>query len=262
MNTAPSQIYLDYPAHSVSVLERRLKKGLDSRIDSVPVPIYFRADDIGVLSTPFETLINLFNGYRIPLCLAVVPAWLTSQRVSAISQLCEMSSSLWCWHQHGWQHKNHQRSGKKGEFGSDRSAAAIKNDILKGRDRLKALLGPSFAPFFTPPWNRCSDETLNQLAQAGFQAISTDQSRDRHRVSPLPDLAVNVDLHTRREPDAESCLQGLASELESAARMGAIGVMIHHQRMNSSSFTLLEGLFKIIVRTPELIPVNFHSLLQ
>ncbi len=261
MNIAPSKIYLDYPSNSVSILQQSLQVGLQTRHTSQPIPIYFRADDIGVVSKPFEELLVLFNQYQVPLCLAVVPCWLTTSRWAAMSQISDTGSSLWCWHQHGWMHRNHQLSGKKCEFGSDRSAADIRKDIINGRNRLQEILGDHFSPFFTPPWNRCSEETLSQLNEAGFKAVSTDRSPQNIPLSLLPDLPVNVDLHTRREPDPLSCLHGLASELESAARNGTIGMMIHHQRMNRNSFILLKELLKIICATPALSPIHFRDLM-
>jgi hypothetical protein len=260
MNRTPSKIYLDYPNNSVSVLGESLQTGLQSRNDSAPIPIYFRADDIAVLSNSFAELVALFSHYQIPLCLAVVPAWLTSSRWAAIGQVCNVGSSLWCWHQHGWQHRNHQLSGKNGEFGSDRSVSAVKKDIINGQNKLQEIIGAHFSPFFTPPWNRCSEQTRTELYRAGFKAVSTNRTAKNVPKSPLPDLAVNVDLHTRREPDGRSCLQGLALELESAVKNGSVGMMIHHQRMNRNSFMLLAGLLELICKTPALIPVHFSDL--
>ncbi len=260
MNT-PSAIYLDYPDNPLAMLQKSLERGLDDGGRS-PVPVYFRADDIGAISKSFIKLLALFEHCRTPLCLAVVPVWITSRRWSIINSMCDTGSSLWCWHQHGWRHRNHQLSGKNSEFGPDRSAAAIRKDIINGRNRLLDILGSNFSPYFTPPWNRCSRQTLSQLQAAGFKALSTDQRVGRTALdAPLPDLPVNVDLHTRKEPDGSSCLLGMAAELEVAARNGGIGFMIHHQRMNDTSFRFLEGLLEVIGRSARLAPVHFRDLL-
>ncbi len=42
--------------------------------------IFFRADDIAAPSRKFEYLINSFACYRVPLSMAVVPAWLSKPR--------------------------------------------------------------------------------------------------------------------------------------------------------------------------------------
>ncbi len=253
-------IYQDYPDNSLSVLQQSLKNGLQARSGTGPIPIYFRADDIGVISQSFKDLLELFSRYQTPLCLAVVPAWLTSRRWAAMTTICDVSSALWCWHQHGWRHQNYQLSGKKCEFGSDRSVEAISTDILKGRSRLQTIMGPSFSPFFTPPWNRCSEQTLIQLHKTGFKAVSRDRIVGLYPSSPIIDLPVTVDLHTRRERDGISCLLAMACDLESAVKNGTVGLMIHHQRMNSNSFALLEGLLELITRTSSFHPVHFGAL--
>ena len=260
MNRTPAEIRSGYPEDPLALLQQSLEDGLRARTEPSPVPVYFRADDIGVISEAFVKLMALFEQYRIPLCLAVVPAWLTARRWSAIGRICNSGSSLWCWHQHGWRHRNHQCSGKKSEFGSDRSTAAIKKDIINGRNRLQEILGGHFSPFFTPPWNRCSPETVIELRAAGFKAVSSDWRAPHPTDRPLPDLPVNVDLHTRKESDGPSCLLALAAELETAAGHPALGFMIHHQRMSDSSFMLLEGLLDIVRQARLLTPVDFRDL--
>jgi peptidoglycan/xylan/chitin deacetylase (PgdA/CDA1 family) len=261
MNRRPSALYRNLPEHAAAILRDHLEEGLKSREQATQVRVFFRADDIGVVSQPYTDLMSLFYRHQMPLCLAVVPAWLTQSRWSAMNELCDLSSPLWCWHQHGWQHHNHQTTGKKCEFGSDRLPASIQNDIVRGKTRLESLLGPQFTPFFTPPWNRCSPETLNQLHRAGFRGLSRDNGTKHAHHPQLPDFAVNVDLHTRREPEGHLGLAMLASELRSAAETGQIGFMIHHQRMNSNSFHLLEGLLGMINSNPALRPVHFSDLL-
>ncbi len=260
MNGTPSEIRAGYPEDPLLLLRQSLEDGLRARTDPAPVPVYFRADDIGVISAAFVKLLALFEHYKTPLCLAVVPAWLTARRWSTMSRICTSGSALWCWHQHGWRHRNHQCSGKKSEFGSNRSPAAIRNDIINGRNRLRELLGPQFSPFFTPPWNRCSRQTEIELQEAGFKAMSTDRSGPHPTDRPLPDLPVNIDLHTRREPDGQSCLLAMAAELQTAAGNGALGFMIHHQRMSDTSFVILEGLLGMIQQTRLLTPVDFRDL--
>ncbi len=260
MNRTPPEIRAGYPEHPLALMQQNLENGLRARTDPAPVPVYFRADDIGVISEAFVKLMALFEQYKMPLCLAVVPAWLTARRWSAMSRVCNSGSALWCWHQHGWRHRNHQCSGKKSEFGASRSTAAIRKDIINGRNRLQGLLGNHFSPFFTPPWNRCSQETELELREAGFKAISTDRRGPQPTDRPLPDLPVNVDLHTRKESDGQSCLLAMAAELETAAGNGAIGFMIHHQRMSDTSFMLLQGLLEIIQQTRTLTPVDFRDL--
>ncbi len=76
----------------------------------------------------------------------------------------------------------------------------------------------------------------------------------------LPDAAINVDLHTRKERDSMSCLAGLAAEMAAGAYSGRIGMMLHHQRMNEQAFTLLDYLLDFIAHQRNLSPVTFKAL--
>jgi len=226
-----------------------------------PLPIFFRADDIGVVSGNLLRLLQLFQDHRLPLCLAVVPAWLTKPRWSVFSTLIDVNSRYWCWHQHGWTHTNHQKSGKKCEFGSERPPALMESDIVRGRKRLESIIGSSFYPAFTPPWNRCTETTAKILRNQGFTAISRSLGEQQNPVC-LPDCFVNIDLHTRKEADPRSSFQGLLFEWRQALKQGRIGVMIHHQLMDKNDFVLLEWLLKTTVRSSKLEACTFAQLEQ
>ncbi len=267
MNKPPARLYLHSQDDTLHRLEEALKKALAKRGTGQPLPVFFRADDIGVYSSAFSRLMSLFDSRQVPLCLAVVPAWLTPRRWAVFQAQWEVSSPLWCWHQHGWRHANHEPAGKKGEFGPSRSAADIRGDLMRGKTRLSAIMGSDFQPFFTPPWNRCSETALALLKELGFQALSTSAARGPGS-APAPqhgamdDYCINVDLHTRKETDPAACLSGLAGEFGQAAAAGHIGIMIHHQRMNEAAFAVLDGLLSYITQTPLLKAITFNDFLN
>lgn len=203
--------------------------------------IFFRADDIAAPGNNCRRMMELFRKHQIPLHMAVTPAWLTKSRWATLKEWAG-SDELFCWHQHGWRHVNHQKTGKKGEFGTDRSKAAQKADIAKGRARLESIMGDDFQPFFTPPWNRFDTETGEALTELGFKAVSRSEGEMKKVPLPdtLPDIFINVDLHTRTEPDPAESWNALWSEFEAAIKMGRVGVMLHHQRMNEAAFEFLD----------------------
>ncbi len=211
-----------------------------------PVPesknsvVYFRADDVGVPSENFSRLVLLFSRYEMPLCLAVVPAWLTSKRWSQLRSLTGDNQALWCWHQHGWRHANHSRTGKKYEFGPNRSRVKIENDLKRGRRRLEKIMGENFYPVFTPPWNRCDPDTLKLLGQLEYRAVSRNAGNDRTDPLKIAEYNIHVDLHTRKEKSPEKGWAGLFHELGKALKAGRCGIMIHHQRMNEQAFVFME----------------------
>ena len=135
--------------------------------ESLP-PIFFRADDIGAAGKAFDALCRLFRHHRIPLALAVVPAWLSDARQERLFNAAPLEDELWSWHQHGWRHVNWQKSGKKCEFGDDRPFDRQYNDILQGRQKMELIFGKCFTPIFTPPWNRFTPATVKNITPSWF----------------------------------------------------------------------------------------------
>jgi len=246
MRPLASPMWEALPEHMAERIQASLRAGLDMWDRSKRCRLFFRADDIAVPGNQLTRLMALFVEYQAPLCLAVVPAWLTRQRWRCLEALARGNASLFCWHQHGWRHANHEKTGKKQEFGPGRSKARIRADLCQGRDRLKSLMGASFVPVFTPPWNRCSPETLAQLKPSGFLGVSRRTGASPPAPPDLPDLSVNVDLHTRKEPDPASAWQALFKEIAEGIGSGTCGIMIHHRRMNPAGFLFLESLLKVL----------------
>ena len=254
-----SALYKNIPDNIDLLLERAITKGLSNGTGKAR--IFFRADDIGVPGKQFSQLIDLFKNNNMPLCLAVVPSWLTTARFEKLHLLTNKKSSQWCWHQHGWLHRNHETTGKKQEFGPGRPAKEQLRDLAKGKDRLLSIMKGSFSPFFTPPWNRCSIDTLHGLQSLGFKAVS--RSKNAQPASPveLPDIQINIDLHTRKEVDPELCLKLLLKEVEQSISSGCGGIMIHHQLMNQSSYAFLELLLGKVNKSAHLHPVTFQDII-
>ncbi len=224
--------------------------------------VFFRADDIGIPSLRFQQLIECFQKHKLPLCLATVPAWLTENRLKEIRLLTGVNNSQWYWHQHGQVHRNFERTGKKQEFGPARTKSEIHASLLKGKNRLEQMLGKDFRPVFTPPWNRCSSDTLQSLVDLGFKAVSRSKGARPETLHNLPDYQVNVDLHTRKETDPSLALLNFLTELKQGLASGQCGIMIHHQRMNRSALDLLDILLGLIQSNRKLYPVHFGELSQ
>lgn len=258
MNSSPSSLYskniLDVKKRLHSVIEEGLADGNGNAV------VFFRADDIGVPSRMFAEMISLFLKYQVPLCLAVVPAWLTESRWRSL-QHAAGKSSLFCWHQHGWIHKNHEPSGKKQEFGESRSAKELRHDLLRGKTRLSSILGNEFYPVFTPPWNRCGQTTLDILENLEFHAISRSSGAAPQVSEYFKDIQVNVDLHTRKEKDPQSSVDQLLLELRNSLSSGASGIMLHHQRMNQHALSFLELLLRSLSSFRQIQHLHFQDLL-
>lgn len=222
--------------------------------------VYFRADDVAVPGRQYYRMMELFSNYRVPLSLAVVPAWLTPERWNALQKTALPSASLWCWHQHGWRHFNHETEGRNQEFGSGRRFSEIKHDLLKGRQRLEDILGGHFYPVFTPPWNRCNLETLALLKEYSYLAVSRNCGALPPPPENLPDLCVDVDLHTRKDKDSVSGWDRLFKALRKDISSKQCGIMLHHQKMNAAAFDFLDMLLKTLKQSKKIVPVGFKDL--
>ncbi|QJB55655.1 DUF2334 domain-containing protein [Pseudodesulfovibrio sp. zrk46] len=204
--------------------------------------IFFRADDIAVPGNNCQRMMEIHIARQIPLHMAVTPAWLTESRWAILKEWAG-DSGMFIWHQHGWRHVNHQQSGKKGEFGTDRPKSAKKADLAKGMERLRTFMGDEFQPVFTPPWNRFDAATAEALQELGYRAVSrsTGEQKKVPLTDFLPDIPINVDLHTRSEADPAEGLNALIDEFAQAVKSGRVGVMLHHQRMNDAAFVFLDA---------------------
>ncbi len=259
MSQTPTNLYLKKIPDLNRKLAMSLEQGNTEKDSTEDTMLFFRADDIGVPSPQFQRLLQLFTHHKAPLSLATVPTWMTESRREVFSQLTEIQSSQWCWHQHGWLHRNHELTGKKQEFGPSRSHEAIHRDLQRGKRRLQDVLGSAFFPFFTPPWNRCGKATITALKELRFLGLS--RSLGAHPVSPsdFTDIAVNVDLHTRKETSQEEAMKNLLKELSVSIASGISGIMIHHQRMNEEAFRLLDLLLTLINGKNNIRPIHFRD---
>lgn len=254
-----SSLYTNFPHDTEQMLRGAVAKGLSQGTGNAN--IFFRADDIGIPGQQFSKMIQLFNKHKLPLCLAIVPTWITEKRLTTLQEDTGQRNSQWCWHQHGWLHRNYEKFGKNQEFGSARSAKAQLEDLKKGKERLHKILGQSFAPFFTPPWNRCSHDTLDGLQKLAFLAVSRSENASPTPPAGLQDIQVNIDLHTRKEQHPETCLNDLLAEISQGIANGTGGIMIHHQRMNQTAFDFLDLLLHTIRAETRLHPLLFEELL-
>jgi len=261
MDHTASSIYRIDPHIALASVEETITTALSRLPHGVTVSVFFRADDIGVPSYNFYAMTDCFTRHNLPLCLAVVPAWLTGARWEAIRKRVNTSLPLWCWHQHGWSHRNHEPAGKKYEFGPSRTGPEIETELMRGRIRLESLLGDEFSPFFTPPWNRCSPLTMDALTRLQYSGISRSRGEQK-KPAPLPDLYINIDLHTRKESDPHASLHNLCGEFTAAIDNAHVGIMLHHQRMDRPALLFLDGLLRIIAAQPRLKACDFNQLIR
>jgi Polysaccharide deacetylase len=225
-------------------------KNLLTSLDAAasPVEVFFRDDDAGWGEERLLELITRFEAYGLPLDLAVIPAELTN---GLADRLRTRQVGL---HQHGYAHVNHEREGRKCEFGPSRTRAEQHADIAAGQDRLNELLGDRLDPFFTPPWNRCTHDTGEALAELGFTALSRE-----HRADPLgllPEVSVHLDV-ARLTP--EELDERFARQVDAG---GPVGVMFHHAVMEPEDFARADALLALLAGHPSVVARSLAELVR
>ncbi len=223
-----------------------------SALDAAPHPvrIFFRDDDAGWADDALARLIAIFRARGAPLDLAVIPCALTPPLARRLARDVEHSDGLVALHQHGYAHLNHERIGRKHEFGPSRSAAEQRADIAAGQQKLRALLAGAVQPIFTPPWNRCTANTATCLVELGFRVLSRDVTAPAIDATPLRELRVSVDWLTGRKGvrvGVEEQARALAAQL---AAPEPVGVMLHHAVMNAEAMHAIADLLDVLAAHP------------
>lgn len=256
-----STLYRSNDHHLPRDITDAVEKQIRAAMADIEIKVFFRADDIAVPSKNFSKMMALFLKHQIPLCLAVVPAWMTEKRWKATAEFREKGKALFCWHMHGYRHMNHEPKGKKQEFGPARSPQAVLNDLTRGQKRLQTIMGKDLTRVFTPPWNRCSMDAMMMLKKACFAGISRSHGSLPLAPEGLKDIPVHVDLHTRKEKSGEEGLQNLLEEFKTGLTSGTCGIMLHHMCMNDRAFLLLEYLLELFSGYRQIKKVTYNHLI-
>lgn len=220
-----------------------LRQALDAAAQ--PRVFFFRDDDVGRGDELLPALLDLFARHELPVDLAVIPMELTAHGAAIVRERAEATGGRIGVHQHGLYHVNHEPNGRKWEFGPARPASAHRADIAQGRQRLREMLGDLPQPIFTPPWNRCTEETGRALRALGFRALSRDSTAPTLNIPGLCELPVQVDWLARRKGQRLSRVE--VGELLAANR-GAepTGVMFHHAVMDATEREPAEELLALL----------------
>jgi hypothetical protein len=199
------------------------------------VEVFFRDDDAGWDDARLLALCDLFGALELPLDLAVIPAALHDGLAR------ELLSREWLGlHQHGYAHANHEREGRKCEFGPSRGYDEQRADIAAGNDAL-AEHGIE-TTLFTPPWNRCTADTGRALLELGFTALSREHRAEPLGLDGLLELPVHLDFARLAPEELDSRFAGFVAE------GGPVGVMFHHAVMEREDFERAAQLLRALRR--------------
>ncbi len=226
-----------------------------------PLTVFFRDDDGGWRDERLDALGRVFVEYGVPLDVAAIPAACTAATARIVDGL-RGTSGLINIHQHGYRHLSHEPTGRKSEFGASRSFALQHSDILQGALRLKELFGVLTPRMFTPPWNRCTQDTITALVELGFLGLSRDVTAASLRLHGLAGVDVGFDWHKRKggrrlEPDAWN--DYLCTALADA---DTLGVMLHHAEMDGAEIAALRRLLEILLASDRVEISSLGALVE
>jgi predicted deacetylase len=222
--------------------------------------VFFRDDDVDEDEASLRRLLCLFVPRNIPLILGVIPANLTAAGIEFLNQFSASVELV----QHGWQHINHELTGRKCEFGASRSFDEQFADLSRGQARMNDAFGEHWFSAFIPPWNRCTEATHQALDQLGFRVLSKLRDKQAPLVSnSLQEISVTLDLYRWKNgaqlKPKEQLIQELTLQIQQDGRMG---IMLHHKVMTDEAFTFLARLLDELRQHSIVRFHRFQSLLQ
>ncbi len=221
-----------------------VREALDD--SSEPVKFFFRDDDAGWANCHLYSLLDVFAKAQLPIDLAIIPQALEQNLADELLSRRQQNRQSIGLHQHGYGHVNHEQVGRKCEFGISRNKLQQKNDIETGQQLLHALLGDALDPFFTPPWNRCTQDTVECLEQLEFKLLSRNDSAQKLKTSRLQEVPVHVDWNKAYKTSV-NVLADLGEAIAINLKNNPItGIMLHHADMESFHIKPLAELLVVI----------------
>lgn len=213
-----------------------------------PVQCFFRDDDAGWDDQRLFELLNLFRQYEVPIDLAVIPTCLSKDLIGRLKLRIYKQDQKIGLHQHGYSHTNHQTEGRKCEFGDSREPDQQFSDIEIGQQILKQSFHDSLQAFFTPPWNRCTQATVDVLESLGFSALSRDSSASPLQFNQLREIPVHIDWFCKRKGVRVDFNRIGLQMAEHIQQHNTLGIMLHHQITDAEERNVLAELLNFLTR--------------
>jgi hypothetical protein len=227
-----------------------------------PVKFLFRNDDAGWAENQLFKLLDCFSAYDTPIDLAVIPMAIDANKSSNFANRIINSNGMIGVHQHGHCHCNYQLQGRKCEFGNDRSYSQQKADIKAGRIILTDYFGDQLDNIFTPPWNRCNQDTINALIDLGFDALSRDNTATPLKCKRLREIPVNIDWFKTRNDIRLSYLELRQSIMQLIASGRTVNIMLHHEIMGQQERNIISDLLELLHEHPMANCYRMNDLLK
>jgi hypothetical protein len=110
---------------------------------------------------------------------------------------------------------------------------------------------------FTPPWNRCTEETGSCLVELGFRVLSREWRAAPLDIPELRELPVRVDWFAHRKRARLSREEFGRLVTDAVGRPGPVGIMFHHAAMNRDERAAAGDLLSLLASHPQ---ARTHSM--
>ncbi|WDT78002.1 MAG: glycosyltransferase (plasmid) [Candidatus Manganitrophus sp.] len=245
-------------------LERRLEPFLEKMgEENKKIDLFLRNDDVDNDEETLQQLFDIALAHYVPLNLEIIPGALTDSGIKLLDHHKHLHPTLFELNQHGWLHLNHEKEGRKCEFGISRNFDQQWEDISNGKALLEKIFGEKFYPVFTPPWNRCTEETHHVLDRLGFRVFSKDKGERPVTRFSFKEISTTLDLYRwKGKPLMKSPEEIVESLTIQMRETGPVGILLHHKVMNEEAFHFLDALLGALCQYPNIRFHTFQSLAE
>jgi peptidoglycan/xylan/chitin deacetylase (PgdA/CDA1 family) len=228
---------------------------------SAPVVLFFRVDDAGRGDVRLAAMLDRFEAHQVGVDVAVIPALVRRPLASALRGRIDTGGVRI--HQHGLLHVNHERAGRKHEFGPARDLSAQTADVATGRNLLLGWFGEADVdPVFTPPWNRCTPDTGRALRANGLSVLSRDRSAAPLLQRDLAEVPITLDWFGHRRGVRWTPGELAARLADQVGGRDPIGVMLHHAVTNTDELGRVDDLLALCAQSPTVRIVSIVDLAE
>jgi len=248
------------PEVLASMLRPALKRHLEAK---KTIRIFLRDDDADEDLESLRQLFDVCLASSVPLNLEIIPEALTEAGIRLLDNHKHLHPKLFELNQHGYSHQNHEKEGRKCEFGSSRNFEQQLEDISRGKALLEKTFKDKFYPVYTPPWNRCTEDTLKVLDRLGFKVFSKDKGKTKATGYGFREISTTLDLYrwkgNPRMKAPEEIVEQLLIQMKEEA---PIGLLLHHKVMGEAEFRFLDHLLGTLRDFANVQFETFQTLLE
>lgn len=222
-----------------------LELGFWKAADQQP-SMFLRDDDAVDISPELLKLTELVEQWAIPLLLAVIPRFATSELGNFVSSRELIIPAV-----HGFAHVNHAPENvKKCEFGDERTFKELMEDMEHGRRILQKLFPNNLSNLFVPPWNRIGEKALVASRLVGFNGVSGFSWKNNYEGHNY--LNTHVDIidwkNDKKGKSTGAIITEISRSFEISRQNGfvPVGLLTHHLVHDEDAWAMLDELFEIL----------------